>query len=230
MLEPGLLCVRAPFSCSCWRACALCSSMRADRLKIRVLIVLVLSCYGNGSQLEARATPVEDRRPGNAIWLNPGVVPPRTPAVDLGCITALERRMVHLNRHICFGSATPCLRLSLCSVVLLTRMRKSPGGDPILSRLLVGVRVMQRVSAVHAEHHIPVCCLLCTLVGDVALCLFLIRWAYAFRFSGDRRIFILPPRDYLGGWPRCMWCPPTIRGAPKDQSGSSGPLFVFPSR
>ena len=40
---------------------------------------------------------MEDRRPGIAIWLNPGVVPPRTPAVALGCITALERRMVHVN-------------------------------------------------------------------------------------------------------------------------------------
>ena len=54
---------------------------------------------------------MEDRRPGIAIWLNPGVVPPRTPAVALGCITALERRMVHVNGHICFGSATPtCMR------------------------------------------------------------------------------------------------------------------------
>ena len=41
------------------------------------------------------------------IWLNPGVVPPPTPAVALGCITALERRMVHVNGRICFGSATP---------------------------------------------------------------------------------------------------------------------------
>ena len=73
----------------------------------RVLIVLVLSCYGNGSESKARATPVEDRRPGIRIWLNPGLVPPRTPAVALGCITALERRMVHVNGRICFGSATP---------------------------------------------------------------------------------------------------------------------------
>ena len=29
----------------------------------RALIVLVLSYYGNGNELEARATPVEDRRP-----------------------------------------------------------------------------------------------------------------------------------------------------------------------
>ena len=29
-----------------------------------VLIVLVLSCYANGSKSEARATPVNDRRPG----------------------------------------------------------------------------------------------------------------------------------------------------------------------
>ena len=24
------------------------------------------------------------------------------------------------------------------------------------------------------------------------------------------------PRCYLGGWPRCMWYPPTMRGAPRD--------------
>ena len=73
----------------------------------RVLIVLILHCYGNGNESEARATPVEDTRPGIVIWLNPGVVPPRAPAVALGCITALERRMVHVDGHICFGSATP---------------------------------------------------------------------------------------------------------------------------
>ena len=73
----------------------------------RVLIVLVLSCYGNGSESKARSTPVEDRRPGIAIWLNPCVVPPRTPAVSFGCITALERRMVHVDGRICFGIATP---------------------------------------------------------------------------------------------------------------------------
>ena len=44
---------------------------------------------------------------GIAIWLNPGVVPPRTLAGALGCITALERSMVHVNGYICFGSATP---------------------------------------------------------------------------------------------------------------------------
>ena len=49
---------------------------------------------------------MEDRRPGIAIWLNPGVVPPRTSAVPLGCI-ALERRTVHVNGRICFGSAKP---------------------------------------------------------------------------------------------------------------------------
>ena len=55
-----------------------------------VLIVLVLHCYGNGNESEGRATPVEDRRPGIAIWLNPSVVPPRTLAVALGCITATK--------------------------------------------------------------------------------------------------------------------------------------------
>ena len=36
-----------------------------------VLIVLVLSCYGNGSELEARATPVDDRRPGVKVLAKP---------------------------------------------------------------------------------------------------------------------------------------------------------------
>ena len=50
---------------------------------------------------------MEGRRPGIAIWLNPGVVPLRTPAVALRCITALESRIEHVNGRICFGSATP---------------------------------------------------------------------------------------------------------------------------
>ena len=41
------------------------------------------------------------------IWPNPGVVPPPTLAVALGCITALGRRAVYINGLICFGSATP---------------------------------------------------------------------------------------------------------------------------
>ena len=42
-----------------------------------------------------------------AIWLNPAAVPPPTPAVVLGCITALGRSPVYINGGICFGSATP---------------------------------------------------------------------------------------------------------------------------
>ena len=41
------------------------------------------------------------------IWLNPGVVPLPTPAVDLGCVTALGRRPVYVNGRICFRSAKP---------------------------------------------------------------------------------------------------------------------------
>ena len=73
----------------------------------RVLIVLVLSCCGNGSKSEARATPVDCGRPGIVIWLNPGVVPPPTPTVALRCITALGRGPVYVNGRICFGSGTP---------------------------------------------------------------------------------------------------------------------------
>ena len=39
------------------------------------------------------------------IWLNPGVVHPPTPAVAVGCITALGRRPVYINGRICLGSA-----------------------------------------------------------------------------------------------------------------------------
>ena len=49
---------------------------------------------------------MDDGRPGIAFWLNPGVVPPPTPAVTLGCITALGRRPLYINGRICFGSAT----------------------------------------------------------------------------------------------------------------------------
>ena len=90
-------------------ACACSVLLNAGRLcensSERVLIVLVLSCCGNGSESEARATPVDDRRPGIAIWLNAGVVPPPTPAVALG-LSPL-RRLVYVIGRICFGSATP---------------------------------------------------------------------------------------------------------------------------
>ena len=62
-----------------------------------VLRVLGLSCYGNGSESESRATPVDDRRPGIAIWLNLGVVPLPTLAVPLGCITALGEGSVYVD-------------------------------------------------------------------------------------------------------------------------------------
>ena len=95
------------FLLACGCSVFLNAGQSSENSSQRVLIVLVLSCYGNGSESKARATPVEDRRPGIGIWLNPGVVPPRTPAVALGCITALERRTVHVNGHIFFGSAAP---------------------------------------------------------------------------------------------------------------------------
>ena len=45
-----------------------------------MLIVLVLSSCQLAHDSETRVTPVDDRRPGILIWLNPGVVPPPTPA------------------------------------------------------------------------------------------------------------------------------------------------------
>ena len=103
------VCARAllVFLLACALSLFLIAGRSSENSSQRVLIVLVLSCYGNRSESEARATPVEDRRRGITIWLNPGVVPPRTPAVALGCITALERRFVHIHGRICFGSATP---------------------------------------------------------------------------------------------------------------------------
>ena len=61
----------------------------------------------------------------------------------------------------------------------------------MLSALLVGVRVEQGANAGHGEHHVPVCVFLCRLLADVAFCLSLIRWAYAFRCSCDGRDLIL---------------------------------------
>ena len=84
-------------------ACACSVFLNAGRLSATssqwVLIVLDLSCCGNGYKLQARATPVDDGRPRTAIWLNPGVVPPPSPAVG--------HRLVCVNGCICFGSATP---------------------------------------------------------------------------------------------------------------------------
>ena len=102
----SLLCPACPFPLfGPPRGWPLCNPMEYP--SSLVLIVLALSCYQTGFRSEARATPVEDRRPGIAIWLNPGVVPPPIPAVALRCITALQRRMVHVNGRICFSSATP---------------------------------------------------------------------------------------------------------------------------
>ena len=66
-------------------ACSVfCNAARSpENCSQRVLILLDLSCYRNGSESEAMAPPVDDRRRRLAIWLNPGVVPPpTTPAVQ----------------------------------------------------------------------------------------------------------------------------------------------------
>ena len=87
----------------CLLACACSVFLNAGRLSATssqwVLIVLDLSCCGKGYELESRATPVDDRRPGTAIWLNSGVVIPPTPAVG--------HRLVCVDGRFCFGSATP---------------------------------------------------------------------------------------------------------------------------
>ena len=90
------MCARAHlvFLLACTCSVFFSAGQLRENVSERVLILLVLSCCKSGSKSEARATPVDDGRPGVAIWLNPGVVPPPTMAVALGCITALGRRPV----------------------------------------------------------------------------------------------------------------------------------------
>ena len=73
----------------------------------RVLIELVLHCYGNGNKSEARATPVDDRRPRvkdlAKRWCGA--------SANTGCQPWVHHctweETVHVNECICFGSATP---------------------------------------------------------------------------------------------------------------------------
>ena len=75
-----LLRTRAPcFLGPCFNA-----GLATENSSEQVLIVLALSCYRNRYKSEARATPVDVRRPGLRIWLSLGVVPPpTTPALPL---------------------------------------------------------------------------------------------------------------------------------------------------
>ena len=102
------VCVRAllVFLLACTCSVLFNAGQSCENSSQRVLMVLVLSCCENGSEWETGATPVDDRRPGIAILLNPGVVPLLTPAVALGCITTLGRRPVYVRGRIWFGSAT----------------------------------------------------------------------------------------------------------------------------
>ena len=118
------MCARAllVFLVVCTRSLFLNAGRSSENSSQWVLMVLVLSCYANGYELEARAAPVDDRRPGTAIWLNRGVVPPPTPAVG--------HRLVYVNGRICFGSATPTEvvpRTPWPECPTLTHPRASPG-------------------------------------------------------------------------------------------------------
>ena len=108
MFGPGLLCMRAPFlfllACAC--SVFLNAGRSFENSPQRVLIVLVLHCYGNGNESKAGQLQWMIEGPELRIWLSPCLVPPPAPAVDLGCLTALGRRPVHVNGRICFGSAT----------------------------------------------------------------------------------------------------------------------------
>ena len=55
----------APVVCACSLLLGLCfnAGRATENSSERVLIVVALSCYQNGYGSEARATPVEDRRP-----------------------------------------------------------------------------------------------------------------------------------------------------------------------
>ena len=136
-----------------------------------------------------------------------------------------------------------CVPLSWCRVTSLPPVSISPGCGPKLSRLLAEVLVMQVANALHAEHHLPVCVLLCRLVNDLAFCISLICRAYAFTFSGDWRDLILlssyptpPGETYLAGRSWYMWYRPTMRGlraeqgVPEEEPGIFHSLFVFTSR
>ena len=85
-------------------ACACSLFLNADRSSENsfqsVPIVLILSCGGNGYEFEARATPVDERRPGTAIWLTLVWCPRPDRLLPL-------RGLVYFNGRICFGSATP---------------------------------------------------------------------------------------------------------------------------
>ena len=87
---------------------------------------------------------------------------------------------------------------------------------------------MQGVTSVHAEHHIPVCGLLCRLVDDVALCLSLICRACAFRFSGDLRDFIL--LSFYPTSPALLGRVATVYVVPSHNEGSAkGATGILPS-
>ena len=63
--------------------------------------MLSLSCYKNGYELEARATPVDDRRPTIVIWPKPGS------AASANTSQPSKTEWVRVNGRICFGIATP---------------------------------------------------------------------------------------------------------------------------
>ena len=107
-----------------------------------------------------------------------------------------------------------------CNVISPPGVPLSHLSDPLLSCLLVGVRVMQGVTAVHAEHHTPLCGLFCRLVDDIALCLSVIRRAPAFRFSGDRRDFILV--SSYPTHPQLLGRVATVYVVPSHNEGSAG--------
>ena len=60
-------------ACACSVFCN--AGRSSETFSQRVLRVLVLSCCGNGSESEARATPVDDGRPGIVILINSGLGP-----------------------------------------------------------------------------------------------------------------------------------------------------------
>ena len=91
------MCARAllVFLLACACSLFLNSGRSSENSSRRVLIVLVLSCRGNGYELEARATPVDDIRPElRAGWaLVSGLRPHRLSPL---------RGLVYVNGRICY--------------------------------------------------------------------------------------------------------------------------------
>ena len=93
------LCARAllVFLVACARSVFFNAGRWSEKFYQRVLIVLDLSCCRSGSELEVWATPVDDTRPENVIWLNPGC------GASAHTSRLRKKGLVRVNVRICFS-------------------------------------------------------------------------------------------------------------------------------